>query len=395
MLQDIIKMSIKTITSNKLRSGLSMLGIVIWVLTIMLVIAISKWSEKSIEEQYKNLAVTTVMVMPVTTESSVSKVSIDDIEPLLTSPNITDVAWLTQWKLPISTTSTTTQPTILWVNADFFDISNLKTIQWTYFNDEDDKSKAKKILLWHGVRQDLFGDDLGVIWEVVTIAKKKFEIVWILEPSGTTVWPITYDDSIFLPYNTADKVVLGANGTVRLIFLAKDIESISTAMSDATEILRKEHKLKSSDTDDFRLRDQGSRITTAQESANTMSVLLTSVAIIVLLVSGIGIMNVMFAGVAERTKEIWILKSIWAKSSDILLQFLIESIFLTIFWALIGILLWEIIIPNADWFEGMMLIRSFEWNVIAMSFAILVWVFFGIYPAYKASLLDPVDALRS
>jgi len=394
MLVDIIKMSIRTIFTNKLRSGLSMLGIMIWVLTIMLVIAISKWSKKSIEEQYKNLAVTTVMVMPVNTEFAQSKLSINDMEPLLINPNITDVATLIQGKLPVSTTSITIQPTILGVNSDFFSISNLKVVKGTYFTNDDDKNREKKILLWYSVWQDLFGDDLWVVGEVITIARKKFEVLGILEPSGTTVWPITYDDSIFLPYTTADKIVLGADGTVRLIFLAKDIESIDLAMADATDILRMEHKLSTTDIDDFRLRDQGSRITTAQESANTMSVLLTSIAVIVLVVSGIGIMNVMFAGVAERTKEIGILKSIWAKSSHILLQFLVESILLTILWWFIGIILWEVFIPSLDGFEGMMLVRSFEGNIIAIFFAILVWVFFGIYPAYRASLLDPVDALR-
>jgi putative ABC transport system permease protein len=166
-------------------------------------------------------------------------------------------------------------------------------------------------------------------------------------------------------------------------------------MDELTTILREAHRLKDSQADDFRLKDQWTKVTSAQDSATTMNLLLTLVAIIVLVVSWIWIMNVMFAWVAERTREIWILKSIWAKRSDILNQFLIESVVLSVIGWIVWVMIWEILIPVIDIYAGMTTIRSTMWMLLAFSFSVIVWVFFGYYPAYKASKLDPVDALRS
>ncbi len=172
--------------------------------------------------------------------------------------------------------------------------------------------------------------------KTVNIGKKKVEIIGIFGKSGTSLGPITYDDTIFLPYGTTQQII-GSASTPRLVMLAKDIDSIGSAIAEIGDILREAHRLKPSDIEDFRAVDQGSKVVAAKASSSTMTLLLTGVAIIVLVVSGIGIMNVMFAGVAERTKEIGILRSIGIKTGDILNIFLYESVILSISGGIVGV----------------------------------------------------------
>ena len=174
-----------------------------------------------------------------------------------------------------------------------------------------------------------------------------------------------------------------------------NVDNTSLATSSITTILRNEHKLKVDQEDDFRIMDAGSMVAAAQDSAKTMTALLTAIAAITLLVSGIGIMNVMFVTVAERTKEIGIAKAIGGKRSDILNQFLFESIILSMVGGLIGMIIGQGAIPIITYFNLIAMSSSVTGPVIGFSFSVLVGVFFGFYPAFKASRLDPVDALRS
>jgi len=393
-MKDIIKMALKSLYDNKLRTFLSTLWIIIWVSTISLVIAIWYWAQKDIEDQFKTLSVTAIAVMPVNTESSSSKLSIDDIEYIKKGEYIDKATAFINWKLQTSSSSNSIQAGILWVTPDIFEISNLEKLKWEYISDENVAKREKVAVLGSSIVDDLFDWNTDIIWKTINVWRKKIKIIWVLKKSGWSIGPVSYDDSIFLPYSTADSI-LWKSWTTRLIVLAKDINSIDLAMDELWTILREAHRLKPSQTDDFRLRDQWSKVVSAQESARTMNLLLTLVATIVLVVSGIWIMNVMFAWVAERTREIWILKAIWAKRSDILNQFLIESVVLSVLGWVIWVILWEILIPIINNYAWMTTIRSNFWMFLAFSFSVIVGVFFWYYPAYKASKLDPVDALRN
>jgi len=200
---------------------------------------------------------------------------------------------------------------------------------------------------------------------------------------------------VILPNTAAEKNILGGRGMVMINIQADSVDNIEAATQEITAILRAEHKLKIDQEDDFRIMDAGSMVATAQETAKMMSYLLTAIAAITLLVSGIGIMNVMFVTVAERTKEIGIAKAIGGKRADILWQFLLESVILSMLGGLIGIGLGLGLIPLVAKINIITLAYSWNGPIIGFSFSVLVGIFFGFYPAFKASRLDPVDALRS
>lgn len=391
----LLKMAINSLYNNKLRTFLSSLWVIIWVATIVLVIAIWLWAQQKIEEQYANLAVTSILINPVTSPTQKSKLSEEDVLILRNeSVNIETVTAILQWKMVSSSDISSASATVLGIGEWFTNVSKLELEKGEFFKTEDLEWKPKLAILGNWAALDFFWSVEGAIWQTINVWKKKLEIVWVFKKSWSSIWPITYDDSIYIPYFTAESIIWDS-GSPRLIALAKNVDSISLAITEIWEILKNSHKLKSTQSEDFRVVDQWSKVVAAQESANTMTLLLTGVAIIVLVVSGIWIMNVMFAWVAERTKEIWILRAIWIKTKDILNIFLLESVILSIWWWIAGILVWDILIPTITYFELIEVIPSMIWRIGAFSFAVFVGVFFWYYPAYKASKMDPVDALRS
>jgi putative ABC transport system permease protein len=393
---EIFLMAFEALFTNKTRTALSMLGIVIGVSTIILVVGIGLGAQKDIEEQYKNLSVTSIMINPVNVGTSRSKLNSEDVDYIMESANnIENATALVQGKLPVSYSKESEQFAVLGVKENFFVLSNLELAVGRTFTADEVKDRAKVVILGADTVDQLFdGNFKKAIGETISVGGKKLEVIGVVKGNGSSIGPIIFDESVYSPISTAEKNILGETATVRLVVLAKEINLIDDAMNELSALLRVNHRLKISDPDDFVLKDQGSKVTAAQEAAKTMSALLTAVASIVLVVSGIGIMNVMFVTVSERTKEIGVIKAIGGKREDILLQFLMEAFALSLVAGIIGISLGQIIIPFINKIDGWNIIPSINGVLIAFSFSIFVGVFFGFYPALKASKLDPVDSLR-
>lgn len=405
MIFETIKMAFNALISSKVRSFLSMLGIIIGVCTVIVVFAIGQGAQKDVADQYKNLSANSIMVMssmgggrPGEAVSS-SKLSEDDVQAILQdSDYITSATAVIQNSTTVAYDSATSSGSLMGVNNSFFDISNLDIMFGRVFAETENTDSNAVVVLGYTVAEDLFGTvSRNIIGESVTINNKKLEVIGVLQENGSTSSMMNYDSSAFTPYNYAKKKLVSGGGRsmVRIVALVNDVDNVDAAIDDVTGVLRAQHGLSSDEDDDFKVMDAGSMVGAAQSSASTLTMLLTLVATVVLLVSGIGIMNVMFVTVAERTKEIGIAKAVGGTQSEILGQFLAESIMLSMLGGLLGIGAGQAAISLITKMKLISVVSSFMGVGIGFGFSVVVGIFFGFYPALKASRLDPVDALRS
>jgi len=395
---EIIIMALESLIANKTRTFLSMLGIIIGVSTVIAVFAIGQGAQKAVDEQYQGLSANSIIVMQMRSRESTgsSKLKTSDSKVIVeNAEHISNATAVIQGSAAVSFEGESGSFNVMGVESNYFNMSSLELEAGRLITEEDIENKEKVIVLGSNIIEELFPEVKEIVGKSVKIQSKTFEIIGIIKETGRSFGKSSIDDTIFAPNTTAEKSILGAKAFIMIFTLVDSVENVEIATSELTSALREEHKLKDSQADDFRLMDAGAMVGAAQESAKLMTFILTSVAAIVLLVSGIGIMNVMFVTVAERTKEIGISKAIGGKQGDILSQFLLESIILSTLGGLLGIGFGSLMIPVLSRFEVIAVAFSWTGLVIGFSFSVVVGVFFGFYPALKASKLDPVDALRS
>lgn len=398
---EIIKMALESLLANKTRSFLSILGIIIGVTTVIAVFAIGQGAQKAVDDQFQGLSANSIIVMSMRGRGSTgsSKLKTTDSKVIVeNSLHISEATAIIRGNATVSFESTSDSFSVTGVESNYFEISNIEIDKGRLITDEDVAGNEKVAILGSGAVEILFPEEEEIIGKNIKINGKVLEIVGTTKETGRSMGPSSLDDVVFLPNTTAEKSILGANSSVMIFALADDIENVDISSEELTKALRNEHRLKGSQADDFRVMNAGAMVGAAQDAAKLMSLLLISIAAITLLVSGIGIMNVMFATVSERTKEIGIAKAIGGKRKDILSQFLLESAVLSMVGGIIGIIIGNglIYLVNKTPLSSIIqLAPSFMGIVIGFGFSVLVGISFGFYPALKASRLDPVDALRS
>lgn len=384
----------KSLRNNKSRSFLTSLGIIIGATTIVAVIELGSGASEKIEAQYSNMSVTTILVNAPSTEGQPSKLGVADIEKVMESEYVVKAVPQLTGKIQSVGGENSFQAGVLGTTVDFFPMANMELSRGKLFSNDDEENHTKVAIIGATVAEELYGSrDADVVGEQIIVGRKPFEIIGVAKYKGGSIGPVTVDDSIIMPYDSAYRYVLGKNGRFNLNLEAASIDVIDEAMDDLGRILREAHGIRPGMTEDFRLRDMGANVQSAKDSARTMSLLLGSVGFVVLVVGGIGIMNVMHIIVKERTKEIGIRKAIGAKKSHILMQFLLEAIILSGFGAFIGLILATAIFFILKEY-GMDIIFVWWSYGVSLVFTLSVGIFFGYYPAVKASRLKPVDTLR-
>ncbi len=391
---EIIKMAFESILANKIRSFLSMLGIIIAVVTIFIIFTLGNSLRVAIDKQIEGLGVAALSVMG-TGENS--KLKIDDSKLVIDKVNSVKSVKI---RIDGSATASYKQESE-GVSITGLDPKNFKTEKNVIEKGrpliENDLNYSRSVaVIGHDIVEKLYKNEKEVLGKKLTIAGQKLEVVGILAKSDDLL--SNTDSKVFIPFTTAKSKVLGNGAYVTLDFEVDALDSVDSAMEELKIVLRKAHGLKEGQEDDFNVSSSEVFIKEAQKVIVILSLFLASIAAVSLLVSGVGIMNVMYATVSERTKEIGIAKAIGAKSSDILSQFILESATISFLGAFIGIMIDNVIFyivnltPLSNYFR---LVPSVSGMFVAVGFSMAIGIFFGYYPARKASRLDPVDALRS
>lgn len=401
---NLFKIAMRAIAANKLRSFLTMLGIIIGVASVIAMMAIGQGSKKSIQANIAEMGSNMIMIRPGQDKgpggaqqdaSDMQTLKLKDYEALkeqakylsAISPSVNSSGQFING-------NNNTPSTIYGISPDYMQIRQQKVKDGEMFTDEEVRSSAKVCVIGKTVADNLFTNGEDPVGKVIRFNKIPFRVVGVLESKGYNSFGMDQDDVVLAPYTTVMKRILSVTYLQGINASAVTEDMTDLAIEDITTILRENHKLKASYDDNFTIRSQQEMAEMMNSTSDTMTVLLLVVACISLVVGGIGIMNIMYVSVTERTKEIGLRMSVGARGIDILNQFLIESVLLSVTGGLIGVIVGIGAAVGINVFAHWP-IQIQPWSVL-LSFAVCsaTGIFFGWYPAKKAASLDPIEAIR-
>jgi len=400
---NLTKIALRALANNKMRSLLTMLGIIIGVASVITMLAIGQGSKKSIQSQISEMGSNMIMIQPGADirggirqdASAMETLKLKDYEDIVNNTRYVSATSPSVNSSGQAIYGGNNAPTTLYgVSADYMKIRRYKIQDGDMFSEQDIQAAAKVCVIGKTVVTNLFPNGENPVGKVIRFKKLPFRIVGVLVSKGYNSMGMDQDDLILAPYTTVQKKILAITHLEGITCSALDEKYTDQAIQEITEILRTNHKLKESQDDDFTIRSQQELSTMLTSTSDMMTVLLAAVAGISLLVGGIGIMNIMYVSVTERTREIGLRMSIGAKGRDILAQFLIESILISVTGGLIGVILGigaSVIVKIFAHYP----IYIQPWSVL-LSFVVCTFtgIFFGWYPAKKAAELDPIEAIR-
>ncbi|NBH90675.1 ABC transporter permease [Parabacteroides distasonis] len=400
---NLLKIALRALANNKLRGFLTMLGIIIGVASVITMLAIGQGSKRSIQAQISEMGSNMIMIQPGADmrggvrqdASAMETLKLQDYEDIVnetryvsaTSPSVNSSGQAIYGANNAPTT-------VYGISPDYMEIRRYEMEDGDMFSDQEVQTAAKVCVIGKTVADNLFPAGENPVGRVIRFQKLPFRVVGVLKSKGYNSMGMDQDDLILAPYTTIQKKILAITHLQGITCSALKEEYTDQAIDEISEILRRNHRLRETDDDDFTIRSMQELSTMLTSTTDIMTTLLAAVAGISLLVGGIGIMNIMYVSVTERTREIGLRMSIGAKGMDILAQFLIESILISVTGGLIGVLfgVGAALIVNA---VAHFPIYIQPWSVL-LSFVVctVTGVFFGWYPAKKAAQLDPIEAIR-
>jgi putative ABC transport system permease protein len=399
---NLIIIALRALQRNKLRAFLTMLGIIMGVASVIAMVAIGQGSKQSIHDQLSNMGSNMITILPSSNLNGGVKIAGSSFQTLTDKDIIAlkrEGQYITDISPSVSSKGQAINGALNWpttmqgVSPEYLDIRKLTLKDGIPFSDDEVLTSAKVCLIGQTVIDNLFPNE-NPIGKVIRFNRIPFQIIGILNPKGQNAFGQDQDDILIAPYTTVQKRILATIYYSNIYVSAANEQVTDAATAETTSILRESHRLRPNEDNDFQVRTQAELINTLSSTSGLLTVLLTVIAGISLVIGGIGIMNIMYVSVTERTREIGLRMAIGARGKDILLQFLMEAVLISITGGIIGVLLgilscrlvtliltWPTIISEGS---------------VLLSFVVcaLTGIFFGYYPAQKASRLDPIEALR-
>ena len=404
MFRECVKMAVEGMLASKMRTFLTMLGIIIGVGAVIAMVSLGFGMQEKVKENISSMGSNLLIVMSGgrtasgqrIASGSGAKLTYDDAKAIEKSVDgLKYVAPTVQNTYQLVEGNQNWNSQVQGTTANIIDIRDYKIVDGRMFNNRDMSSRSRVCVIGQTVMDNLFpeGNPVG---KVMRINKQPFQVIGVLSAKGQSAVGQDQDDIVYIPLTTGMQRLMGVkNNAIRNITIQCLNENVvNDAQADIETLLRQRHKIRTGDDDDFTVRNLSALMETMQETTGTITILLAIIAAISLVVGGIGIMNIMLVSVTERTREIGIRKALGARYKDILLQFLIEAVVIGVSGGIIGTMFGIIVALVLSHFAGWNAVISGWAIVIAVVFSVGIGLFFGIYPAKKAALLDPIDALR-